>query len=73
MGAPVFISYRRADTAGYAFTLFRELKRIFGDDAIFYDGKSIDSGMDFPDRIEQGVFREEFAATIADLQQRYPA
>lgn len=55
MAIDVFISYRRSDTGGYAFALHRELQRLFDPEVIFFDGKSIESGMDFPERIEQGV------------------
>ena len=44
---PTFLSYRRSDSRGYAFALFREFQRPFGRDAPFYDKNNIESGADF--------------------------
>jgi hypothetical protein len=51
----IFLSYRRSDTGGYAFALFRDLERRFPDDALFYDKSSIESGIDFPSLIAEAV------------------
>lgn len=47
----IFVSYRRADAAGYAGRLFDVLRREFGDKAVFRDLDAIESGTRFPDMI----------------------
>lgn len=50
----IFISYRRIDTGGYAESLYLALKKNYGD-VVFFDGAHIDSGADFPSRLETAV------------------
>lgn len=51
--AEIFISYRRADSGGYAKAIFDRLRREFGDDAVFRDVDDIDGGTRFPDSIQK--------------------
>ena len=50
MGA-IFISYRRSDSDGHARWLRDRLMHWYDADAIFYDGQSLDSGENFPERL----------------------
>ncbi len=50
--APIFISYRRDDTAGYARAIGDELGRAFGADRVFIDVDDIAAGEAFADVIE---------------------
>lgn len=47
----IFVSYRRADAAGYAGRIFDALRQEFGDKAVFRDLDAIESGTRFPDTI----------------------
>jgi tetratricopeptide (TPR) repeat protein len=49
---PIFISYRRADTSGYAGRLQDDLAERFGDDLIFRDVVKIQPGKDYVDVID---------------------
>lgn len=51
----IFISYRRKDSAGYAWGLRTSLLRYFDVNQIFYDIGSIESGTSFPEEIEKGL------------------
>lgn len=51
----VFITYRRADTAGHAGRLADRLKSEFGASNVFMDVDAIVFGQDFTKRIEEGV------------------
>jgi len=51
----IFISYRIADTLQIADRLAAELKRKFGTDEVFFDGRTIDPGDNWPSRIESAV------------------
>lgn len=44
---PIFISYRRDDTSGYAGRLQDDLAELFGDDLVFRDVVKIEPGRDF--------------------------
>lgn len=55
MAQAMFISYRRADAAGYARLLFDRLRHWFTDDELFYDQDSIDMGETFPDSIRTAI------------------
>ena len=46
--ARVFVSYRRADSEGYAGRIWDRLTSQFGPDSIFMDVDSIDPGANFP-------------------------
>jgi formylglycine-generating enzyme required for sulfatase activity len=43
----IFISYRRADSAGYAGRIYDRLTAHFGNDAVFMDVDTIEAGLDF--------------------------
>lgn len=43
----IFISYRRADSAGYAGRIYDRLMAHFGKDAVFMDVDTIEAGLDF--------------------------
>jgi hypothetical protein len=43
----IFISYRRADSAGITVAIYRELVRAFGEENVFKDVESIQGGQDF--------------------------
>jgi tetratricopeptide (TPR) repeat protein len=51
----VFISYRRADSAGHAGRLYDSLEAYFGRDHVFMDLSAIDSGQNFVDAIDAAV------------------
>jgi TIR domain len=51
----IFISYRRADTQGWAGRLGDALARAFGTEPLFFDLESIKPGDDFIDGIEKAV------------------
>lgn len=51
----IFISYRRADTEGYAGRLEDSLSAYFGRGRVFRDIEDIQPGEDFAHRIERGV------------------
>ncbi|MEO5734882.1 MAG: toll/interleukin-1 receptor domain-containing protein [Rubrivivax sp.] len=53
--APIFISYRREDTAGYARAIGDELGRAFGAERVFIDVDDIEAGEPFSDVIERAV------------------
>lgn len=54
--APIFISYRRADTDGYAALLAKHLRAEIGNASVFFDQRSIPKGSpSFPDDIEQAL------------------
>lgn len=54
-GDRIFISYRRADTTGYAGRLADSLDAYFGKDRIFRDVGSIEPGADFTEGIAQSL------------------
>jgi hypothetical protein len=49
----IFISYRRADTAGYAGRLYDDLSQHFGAESVFRDVDVLQPGVDFADAISQ--------------------
>ena len=51
----IFISYRRADSAGYAGRVYDRLAAHFGKEAIFMDVDTIQAGLDFVDVLENAV------------------
>jgi len=55
MSRHIFISYRRADSEGYAGRLFDRLCSHFGKRNIFKDVVAIEAGADFVREIEQAV------------------
>jgi len=55
MSGKVFISYRRADSEGYAGRLYDRLSSHFGKGKIFMDVDAIEPGVDFVKEIENAV------------------
>jgi hypothetical protein len=53
----VFLSYRRADTAGHAGRIDDDLERALGHPVIFRDVESIDAGADFVEVLQQAMGR----------------
>src|SRR5215831_3485716 len=51
----VFLSYRRADSAGHAGRLCEHLEGVFGRDRVFMDVEDIAPGQDFADKIEATI------------------
>jgi formylglycine-generating enzyme required for sulfatase activity len=51
----IFISYRRADSAGYAGRIYDRLSAHFGEDAIFMDVTKIEAGVDFVAVLQNAV------------------
>jgi len=51
----IFISYRRADSAGYAISIYDRFAKHFGKDAIFMDVDTIEAGLDFVEVLENAV------------------
>ena len=51
----IFISYRRRDAGGHGRALHEYLSGRFGDDRVFFDRSTIESGDVFPDRLRRGV------------------
>jgi len=52
---PVFVSYRRADTAAYSGRIYDALVRRFGSDCVFMDLEGIDIAADFVEVIDRSV------------------
>ena len=55
IGTKVFISYRRRDVGGHGRALHEYLSGRFGDDRVFFDRSTIESGDVFPDKLRRGV------------------
>lgn len=53
----IFISYRRADSAGYAGRIYDRLTAHFGEDAVFMDVDTIEAGVDFVEVLQNAVQR----------------
>ena len=51
----IFISYRRADSAGYAGRIYDRLTAHFGVDAVFMDVDTIEAGVDFVEVLQNAV------------------
>jgi hypothetical protein len=51
----IFISYRRAESAGHAGRIADRLIEHFGEDRVFRDVDSIEPGLDFAEAIERAV------------------
>ena len=51
----IFISYRRADSEGYAGRIYDRLAERFGSDRVFLDVTDIGVGEDFVDAIHQAI------------------
>ena len=52
MTPSIFISYRQSDSAVYAGRIFDRLRLWFGTDELFFDLDTIDTGDDFPEKID---------------------
>lgn len=70
-GKRIFISYRRADTTGYAGRLADSLETYFGKDRVFRDVGSIEPGADFADRIRHSL--KEAGACLVLIGPRWLA
>ena len=55
MSIGVFISYRRADSAGYAHALASRLIQEFGPNSVFMDVDSLEPGIDFVETIDNSL------------------
>lgn len=64
----VFVSYRRADTSGYAERLFESLEARFGPKRVFLDTGSIAPGTEFPAEIRQRVAGCDVLLTVIGPQ-----
>ena len=51
----IFISYRSRDAGGHGRALHEYLSGRFGDERVFFDRNTIESGNVFPDKLRQGV------------------
>ena len=51
----IFISYRQSDSAGYAGRIFDRLRYWFGEDELFFDVDSLETGTDFPEEIDLAI------------------
>jgi hypothetical protein len=51
----IFISYRRADSAGYTGRVYDRLSAHFGKEAIFMDVDTMEAGVDFVDVLQNAV------------------
>ena len=51
----IFISYRRTDAGGHGRNLHEYLSGRFGNDSVFFDGSTIESGDVFADTLRRGV------------------
>jgi hypothetical protein len=60
----VFISYRRADSAGHAGRLAEALGRRFGTDRVFQDLETIRAGQDYVDAITRALARAEVVLVL---------
>jgi len=56
-GTCIFLSYRRADTAGYAGRLSEALRKQFGEGSVFQDVEAIRPGSDFGHEIDGAISR----------------
>jgi len=54
-GKPVFISYRREDSAGFTRAIANHLREVFGEDRVFVDVDTLAPGDDFTAKIRQTV------------------
>jgi hypothetical protein len=55
MSGPIFISYRREDSEGYAGWLYDRLQERFPQQKIFMDVDSVEPGVDFAKAIQESV------------------
>lgn len=68
--APIFISYRRDDTAGYARAVYDALAQRFGHQRVFIDVDDIAAGQAFDTAIEQAVVGSEVLLVL--IGPRWP-
>lgn len=62
--AKIFISYRRADSQGWAGRLDQELTRVFGEVALFFDIETIAAGDDIAEAIKRGLEDAEIVIVL---------
>lgn len=55
MPRKVFMSYRSVDTGSTAGRLAADLRRVFGEEAVFLDHRSLDPSEQWPDRLQKEV------------------
>lgn len=55
----IFMSYRRADTRGYAGWLYHSLAPIFGSENLFRDVAALQAGVDFMMEIDRSISRSD--------------
>jgi len=65
----IFISYRRADSAGYAGRIYDRLTAHFGEDAVFMDVDTIEAGLDFVEVLQNAV--QSCDVLVALIGQRW--
>ena len=61
MKPKIFISYRRNDSAGYAYSIYHSLKRDF---TVFFDIEGIEYGDTFPESIQKGIERADVLLAV---------
>ncbi|MCY2977756.1 MAG: TIR domain-containing protein, partial [Planctomycetota bacterium] len=66
--ASIFVSYRIKDTLQAADRLAVELRRVFGQDQVFFDRRTIEPGEIWPDRIEDEVKRAAVVIVLIGKQ-----
>ena len=66
--ASIFVSYRIEDTLQTADRLAAELQRTFGKDQVFFDRRTIEPGVIWPDRIEDAVKRAAVVLVLIGKQ-----
>ncbi len=64
----IFISYRRADSAGYAGRIYDHLSQHFGVDQVFMDVTSLEPGVDFVDEIDKAVSQCDAVVVVIGKQ-----
>ena len=64
----IFISYRRADSAGYAGRIYDRLSAHFGEDAVFMDVDKIKAGDDFPLALKDALLSCDVLITLIGKQ-----
>jgi hypothetical protein len=60
----LFVSYRRADSAGHAGRIQDALRRHFGKEHVFFDVTAVAGGMDFAVAIKEAIDRSAVVAVI---------
>lgn len=61
----IFISYRRSDSKSFSHRLYERLHRVFGR-AVFMDVTAIESGENFPEAINRGLFSSRVLLVVIE-------